>query len=153
MAEALDMSEAAPEGNGMRIWVDMDVWHRLRRLSRNAESPNALLRRAILDQVPDGFITPRQAYKLPLLQALIELGGSAEADVAQERLEEVMRDTLVPIDYEPYQPDGAEIRWRNCARFARNALVKSKHLVGTSPHGIWEISEMGRVAVKAGCIE
>ena len=90
-----------------------------------------------------GSLLPRSAYEMPILESLIELGGSAAAsrvvDLVGTKLEAQLKD----VDYEE-TPRTRVVRWRNRAQFARHDLVKNGQLHQDSPHGVWEISEAGR---------
>ncbi len=100
------------------------------------------------DRLQGGQRTPEKAYYQPILKALSELGGSAKTNDVLERLEQVMKGVLKGIDYETLV-SGA-IRWRNTAQFARNMMVKDGRLKSNSPHGIWEITEAGRMSLTKG---
>jgi hypothetical protein len=93
--------------------------------------------------VPRGVSTPQKAFRTPILQVLVEMGGrGATADVL-DRVGEMMEDRLKEIDRQ-ILPSGRVIRWRNNAQWARNALVNEGLMASDSPYGVWEISEAGR---------
>lgn len=92
-----------------------------------------------------GKIAPQKAYYIPILEALIELGGKGKLKEVEEKVEKKMKKILTSLDYEPLHSDGKTIRWRNRTEWARNALVNELgYLKKDSPWGIWEISEKGR---------
>jgi len=89
-----------------------------------------------------GEAIPRQAYRLPILQALGELGGRGEVALVLERVYQIMEDQLTEIDKERL-PSGHDFRWRNSAQWERLRMVKEGLLASNSPRGIWEITEKG----------
>ncbi|WP_026370090.1 winged helix-turn-helix domain-containing protein [Kallotenue papyrolyticum] len=94
-----------------------------------------------------GLRTREAAFYRPILQALDELGGSANIRRVLARVEELMRAQLSPVDYEPLNSDPDTPRWFNTAQWARNAMVKQGLLKSDSPRGLWELSEAGRHAL------
>ena len=64
---------------------------------------------------------------------------------ALDRVGDRMKDVLIqPVDYERCN-SGKTIRWRNNAQWARNFMVnKDGRMKKNSPHGVWEISDVGR---------
>ncbi|MFQ6041788.1 MAG: winged helix-turn-helix domain-containing protein [Candidatus Poribacteria bacterium] len=102
-------------------------------------------------RLPHGEKTPQEAYEKPILQALVQLGGSGTVDSVLSLVEEQMRAFFRPIDLEPTSP-GRDLRWRNTAKWARNKLREEGLIKADSPRGIWEISEKGREYLKQeGC--
>ena len=88
--------------------------------------------------------TPEEAYYIPILQALQEMGGSARMSDVIDRVGQIMKTILVDIDYQSVNSDSDEIRWINTARWARNTMVQELgYLKKDSTHGIWEISQKG----------
>lgn len=90
-----------------------------------------------------GRRTPQEAYRVPILRALVALGGSAEVADVLDHVYEAMKDFLSAYDME-LVPSGQEERWRNAAKWCRNDLRKAGLLRGDSPRGVWEISAAGR---------
>lgn len=91
-----------------------------------------------------GVVTPEKAYIRPLLETLVEMGGSGDNNVVIDRVGQKMKPQLKPVDYEPL-PSNQEPRWRNKVRFVRNALVnKDGRMAKGTPKGVWEISKAGR---------
>jgi restriction system protein len=96
-----------------------------------------------------GEITPHHAYFRPLLEVLVEMGGSGKTKVVLDRLGKKMQPILKPKDFQPHESDGKSIRWRNSAQWARNTMVNDDgRMKKTSPRGLWEISEKGRAWLK-----
>jgi len=100
--------------------------------------------RRALSRLPRGLRTPQEAYYRPILQALINLGGSVKMNEVLALVEQMMKDTLKDVDYEPLASNPEMPRWRNAAQWARQALVEEGFLKADSPRGVWEISESGR---------
>jgi len=92
-----------------------------------------------------GLKTPEKAYQQPILQALVDLGGSSELHAVLDRVYQMMKDQFNAHDLAPLPSDGITPRWQNTAQWARNALREGGYIKDDSPHGVWEISEKGRV--------
>lgn len=97
-----------------------------------------------LSRLPRGLRTGERVFYRPILQALSELGGSARMKSVIDRVGELMKKELKPVDHEPLPSDPETIRWRNTVQWARNSLVKKGLLRGDSPHGTWEITPEGK---------
>jgi tetratricopeptide (TPR) repeat protein len=95
-------------------------------------------------RLPRGQRTPEKAYYQPILQALVDLGGSSRSNELLPRVEEYMKHILKTVDYDALTSHPGELRWENTARFARNSMVKDGRLKSDSPFGVWEITEKGR---------
>lgn len=89
-----------------------------------------------------GSVLPVHEYWVPILGILVEAGGSAPSNEVVEALEERMKGTLSPRDFEPLK--SGEIRWRNRARFARLRMKERGLLSDVSHRGVWEITDAGR---------
>jgi restriction system protein len=87
--------------------------------------------------------TPEEAYRVPILEALVELGGKAPVSAVLERVYTKLEGRLQPSDLE-FVPSGQEERWRNTAKWARADLKEQGYLAADSPKGIWEITDAGR---------
>ena len=85
-------------------------------------------------------------YEIPLLQALIRLGGSAKTSDVYPLVEEIMK---ARFDKHPeeYEIRTGEPIWKNQTRFARNRL-KEKDQFATSEKGVWKVSQSGRERVR-----
>ncbi len=108
----------------------------------NAET--ARNERRNLGRLQRGMRTTEAAYYLPVLNALIELGGSARVNDVLARVEQKMRGVLKQVDYEPLASEPDHPRWRNTAQWARHELVQKGLMKKGSPHGVWEITEAGK---------
>lgn len=102
-----------------------------------------------LGQVEYGRRTPEDAFRLPILRALIASGGSGKTRDVLKRVREMMKDSLTKVDYESVPSKPGYPRWQKAAQWARIALVNEGLMKNDSPRGIWEISEAGQKYVKA----
>lgn len=100
--------------------------------------------RQTLSRLPKGVRTPEAAFRLPILRALVALGGSAPMSQVLDKVEQEMKDQLQNIDYQPLPSNPRIIRWRNAAQWQRRKMVEEGLLRSDSKRGIWEISEAGR---------
>lgn len=91
-----------------------------------------------------GLRTPEAAYRRPILQALVEMGGKGEIGAVLDRVRVLMRNVLKPVDDQPLASDPKMPRWRNAAQWARNRMVQEGLLASDSPRGMWEITAAGR---------
>ena len=84
-------------------------------------------------------------YSEPILESLIELGGSAQSSKVLERVEEKVRANLTTYDREPFPSTPSMERWEHAVHVCRDNMVR-KHgfLRKDSPRGIWEIADLGR---------
>ena len=110
------------------------------RLLRPAEADSAKL--------PRGLKTPQAAYRLPILRALLALGGQGSIDAVLERVQAALKDRLNEYDLAPMPSDENIPRWRNTAQWARNNLRAEGLLKADSPRGIWELTDEGRRAAE-----
>lgn len=94
-----------------------------------------------------GSKTPQSEYRIPILQALTDLEGRGMAKEILDRVYEKMKDVLHSVDLE-FLPSGVVYRWRNTAMWERNTMVNEGLLEKDSPHGIWEITEKGKIYLK-----
>ena len=82
---------------------------------------------------------------MPILEALIELGGSAPSSRVIELAGKKLKRQLTQVDFTRVK--SGEMRWENRARFARLMLRKLGQIAEDSPHGTWEITDAGRARV------
>jgi len=90
-----------------------------------------------------GAIMPQADYTLPILEALIEMGGSGKMSDVLDRVFNKVKDRLKQRDFEKL-PSGTSIRWKNKAQWERQRLKTEGYLKKDSPFGIWEITDEGR---------
>ena len=95
-----------------------------------------------------GEIMPQAGYTLPILEALIEMGGRGRMRDVLNRVYNKIKDQLKPRDLEKL-PSGTSIRWKNRAQWERQRLKSEGYLKKDSPHGIWEITDEGRKLYEA----
>lgn len=86
--------------------------------------------------------TPEKEYRIPILDALVEMGGKGKAKEVLEILKEKMKDHLKNVDFERIK--SGNVRWENKACWERKDMVSDGLLRSDSRHGIWEITEEGR---------
>jgi len=91
-----------------------------------------------------GIRTRTEAYYVPILQVLSQMGGSGKVADVLDRVGKKMKGVLKKADYEPLASSPDNLRWRNAAQWARNSMVNEGLLKKDSPRGVWEISDMGR---------
>jgi hypothetical protein len=94
-----------------------------------------------------GLRTPNRAFHLPILKALIQLGGAGSVQSILNRVHKMMRDQLNIYDYQALSSNPRTIRWENNAQWARLKLVKQGYLASDSPRGVWAITDKGRERV------
>ena len=87
--------------------------------------------------------TPQHAYRIPILEALEQLGGRASMRDVLNLVYEKMKDRLTEDDLKPLS-SGGDIRWANTAQWERYNMVREGLLKSDSPRGVWEITEVGR---------
>ena len=112
--------------------------------------PRKKVKRMSKGRLPKGLRTSDDEFRVPLLEALAELGGSAEMNEVLDHVEKKMRRQLNEYDMQSLQSDPNSIRWRNTAQWCRLTLVREGLMKSDSPRGIWEISAAGRKALGAG---
>jgi restriction system protein len=95
------------------------------------------------ERLPRGEKTPQSAFRKPILQALVDLGGSGSVRDVIAKVGETMKDTLKDADYGSLPSSPKSMRWENTAAWERNTMAREGLLKSDSPHGTWEISEAG----------
>ena len=98
-------------------------------------------------RLPKGLKTPQSAYRIPILSALVALGGEADIDAVLERVRTLVADRLNTYDLDTFA-DGKTVRWINTAQWARNTLREEGLIRDDTPRGVWGISEAGRKWLK-----
>lgn len=88
-----------------------------------------------MNRARSGEYTPEAEYQLPVLQALVDLGGSAPIDSVLERVEQLMRGVLQDVDYEAL-PVNPCLRWNENARWARQRLKDKGQIKPSVKKGI-----------------
>ena len=148
------------------IRIDDEVFKALQeRAVPLLDTPNSVLRRLLgLDKAEgkrDGgrrmrtaletkrVATEGGAFRVPILRALVELGGRAPCRVVLDRVEQRMANSLTDFDREDL-PSGQRVRWRENAEWERYHMVREGLLERGSPRGIWEITDEGRENLQSG---
>lgn len=86
---------------------------------------------------------PKSEYEIPILESLIEAGGSGRTRDVLAKVYEKMKPRFGEIDLEKLA-SGRAVRWRNRAMWTRKGLALSGYLKENSARGLWEISNKGR---------
>jgi len=120
-------------------------WEELEDL-RDAATPavQEIVSKRFFGKKKKGEITPHTDFYRPILEALVEMGGSGKTKLVLDRVGEKMKGILKPLDYENHKSSDKQIRWRNSAQWARNTMVNDDGRMKKSRNGIWEISDKGR---------
>lgn len=120
-------------------------WQELEDLRDKASAEvQQIVSKRFFGKTKKGETTPNLHYCRPLLEALVEMGGSGKTKEVLDRLGKKMKPILKPKDYEPHESDGKTLRWRNTAQWARNLMANTDgRMKSNSPRGVWEISEAG----------
>ena len=90
--------------------------------------------------------TPEWEFRIPILEALIDLGGHAHCQRVKNWIGLEMVNLLTEADRETLS-DGKTIRWENSVHWERQALVDEGLLYPSRRMGIWEITPAGREVV------
>lgn len=93
-------------------------------------------------RVPAGSILPEEEYEMPLLQALVDAGGSSPSRDVVEAIGKQLDGRLTDLDRQPLK-SGA-IRWENRIQFVRLKMIERGWMEKEAPRGTWAISEEGR---------
>lgn len=93
-----------------------------------------------------GQRTPSEFFHVPLLQALVDLGGKAHCQRVVARVGLINGDNLSEVDWQTLG-DGKTVRWENSVHWARQQLVDQGLLLPMERRGYWEISPEGREAL------
>jgi len=97
-------------------------------------------------RAPAGSLLREEEYELPMLQALIELGGSAPSRAVIDLVGSKIKDRLTDLDKEKL--NSGAIRWENRIQFVRLRLVQQGLMSKETGRGVWAISDQGRVRVE-----
>lgn len=93
-------------------------------------------------RAPIGALLPEHVYEEPLLQALVDAGGSAPAKTLIEAVGRRLDTRLTPLDRENLKSGG--VRWHSRIQFVRLRLIERGLMERTTPRGVWAISDTGR---------
>jgi len=115
--------------------------------TKDIEKKNVDSRKFPKSKIPKGLRTREEDLEVPLLLALDSLGGTGDIHDVMNIIESLLAKDLSDFDWQTLPSDPNSIRWKNTVHWARAALVEKGLLSKTSPRGIWEITEAGRVAL------
>lgn len=87
-------------------------------------------------------LTPQGEFTLPLLESLIEAGGSLKVSEAFRRVGEKLGEKLTSADCQ--RINSGQIRWQNRVQWQRLRLLREGYLANDSDRGVWEITDNGR---------
>ncbi len=91
-----------------------------------------------------GLRTAEEAFRRPILHALVELGGSAPVGEVLEKVGAKLKSGLNQCDCEPVPSDPRSVPWKKSAPWWRNTLVREGLMKRDSPHSLWKISDPRR---------
>lgn len=143
-----------------KIEVDTDVFAVIKAEAEPfVDTPNTALRRLLgLDggagsksdpeRAPHGSLLPEPEYELPILQALVDAGGSGKAREITAEVGDRLGDRLSDLDRAPLK--SGDVRWENRVAFVRLKLKDRGLLKSDSPRGVWELTDAGREAAAGG---
>ena len=97
-------------------------------------------------RVSSAELFPKEHFTKPILEALIELGGSGSPKAILNHVFRAIRDQLRPVDLE--RPPNGGVRWVSRANFHRYHLL-DQGLIEVPERGKWSITEKGRELVLA----
>ncbi len=144
--ESQELTTKAVQMEGFRNRVNdlRQEWLRAFADTPSKSGPTGQRRRTrrVSERLPRGLASPWTSFQAPILEVLVELGGSGRAADVLDRVGEKLEAVLNPHDRELLQ--GGTIRWRNSTRWARKVMVEEGLLANNSPIGIWEITPAGR---------
>lgn len=140
------------------IRLDEEVFAGLKKIAEPFEdTPNTVIRRLLVDKglIPkqdaassteptNASRTPQEFFRLPILQALDEMGGKGRTRDVLEKVGTQIKDKLIPHDFSKTSTGGT--RWRVYARWERVKMRKEGLVTG--PRGCWTITEKGRSLLK-----
>ena len=79
---------------------------------------------------------------MPILQVLVERGGSAPARDVVEAVGSLLKPKLTAMDQEKIR--SGSVRWQSRVQFVRLRMVEQGLLAKDSPRGVWSITGEGR---------
>lgn len=93
--------------------------------------------------------TSSKDFSIPILQALVNLGGKARRMDVFKELEIIMGDQLSENDKNSLPSKRSLTRWQKNAQYARNGLLDEGLITAITEKGIWIITEKGREFLNA----
>jgi Mrr N-terminal domain len=98
------------------------------------------------EQEVGGKKLPQKEFRMPLMETLLELGGSAHVSEIRKAMERKMAPLLTEADYQSVS--SGEERWWNAICWERADLVREGLFRDYSKRGVWELSEKGKSLVR-----
>jgi len=83
-------------------------------------------------------------FRVPILKALVNLGGSAKRQIVFQELEKIMGDRLTENDRKPLPSNPRITRWQRIATNSRTSMRKDGFMSVDPKMGIWIITQKGR---------
>jgi len=108
---------------------------------QGVKTEKRIRRRAVSTRVKEP-LTPQAEFTLPLLESLIESGGSLRVSEVIRRIDEKLGGQLTLADKQTIK--SGPVRWQNRVMWQRLRLLREGYLANDSPRGVWEITENGR---------
>ena len=91
--------------------------------------------------------TPEDQFYQPILQAMVEMGGSAKEDDVLNQIGEKMKEVFNQVDLNAVPNGDPNVPiWRITALWARGSLVQAGLIKVDSRKKFWEITDKGRAA-------
>lgn len=98
------------------------------------------------NRIQKGEAVPREAYVIPILESLYELGGRAPGRDVLKAVELKTKHLFSDVDYEVV--NGNIPRWLKGAQWTGHTLKNKGLLKSDSTHGLWELTEQGIAEVE-----
>lgn len=117
--------------------IDADI----RRLE-GTKTAERVRTRVVSAGAKEPLLTPQSVFTLPLLECLVEAGGSLGVSEVLRKIGEKFGRKLTSIDWQ--RTKSGQIKWQNRVQWLRLRLVHEGYLTNDSPRGIWEITESGK---------
>ncbi len=109
------------------------------------ETVKAIVGKTFFQRARKGTITSDKEFQIPLLHALVKLGGSGKTQQVIDQVGKLMEGKLKPKDFDLLKSEPHMVRWRNKVMWARNTLVNELgYMKSDAPFGVWAISDKGR---------
>ena len=118
------------------------------RPERRSRRGRARSRPATRARAAKGSLLAEQEYELPILEALVQLGGRGPTRDVIDLVGRKLDGRLNATDRETLS--SGDVRWRNRAQFVRLGLIKRGDMKADSPRGTWEITAQGERRAEAG---
>lgn len=154
--QAKEMAERAEKLNGFEArlsslrdeWADLLGADSMAKAAPGAAAPpvpGAPAQSAAGKAIWQRQTTPEDRFYHPILDSLIEAGGNGREDEILNKVGEMVKDSLNPVDLNPVPNGDPQVPvWRITALWARGSLVQSGLMKVDSRKKTWEITEKGR---------